>query len=186
MRKQTRMWLLLGTLSVCGWLAVLSLRRFEFRQVYQPAFDLDGNPERLGRKFEEAFIPVQNGQSINAWYFPVQDGAAVLRHPVFLVSHGNAGNIGDRLDLTQSLLEAGGSVLLFDYRGYGRSLGTPGEEGTYRDSQAAYRWLRAKGFATTNVISYGESLGGGVATELALRESVGGLVLQSAFTSIPD
>ena len=84
------------------------------------------------------------------------------------------------------LLATGVNVFVFDYRGYGRSQGRPSEEGTYRDAQAAYQWLRQKGFPGTNIIAFGESLGGGVAAELAVRETVGGLVLQSTFTSIPD
>ena len=76
--------------------------------------------------------------------------------------------------------------MVFDYRGYGRSGGKPDEEGTYVDAQAAYHWLRQRGFAAGNIIVFGESLGGAVAAELALREPVGGLVLQSTFTSIPD
>jgi fermentation-respiration switch protein FrsA (DUF1100 family) len=103
-----------------------------------------------------------------------------------LVCHGNAGNISHRLDTCIALLATGVNVFVFDYRGYGRSEGRPSEEGTYRDAQAAYQWLRQKGFPGTNIVAFGESLGGGVATELAVREPVGGLVLQSTFTSIPD
>ena len=103
-----------------------------------------------------------------------------------LFCHGNGGNISHRLDTCAALLATGVSVFVFDYRGYGRSAGRPGEEGTYRDAQAAYQWLRQKGFAGTNIMAFGESLGGGVAAELAVREPLGGLVLQSTFTSIPD
>lgn len=103
-----------------------------------------------------------------------------------LVCHGNAGNISGRLDLASLLLEAGAGVMLFDYRGYGCSEGRPGEENTYRDAQAVYHWLTAKGVPGRRIIAYGESLGGGVAAELALREQAGGLILQSSFTSIPD
>jgi len=76
-------------------------------------------------------------------------------------------------------------VLLLDYRGYGRSEGSLSEEGTYLDAQAAWQWLRQRGFAAQNIIALGESLGGAVATELARREALGGLILQSTFTSIP-
>ncbi len=103
-----------------------------------------------------------------------------------LVCHGNAGNIGHRLETGAALLATGVNVLLFDYRGYGRSQGQPSEEGTYRDAQAACEWLRQKGLAGTNIVAFGESLGGGVAAELAAREPIGGLVLESTFTSIPD
>jgi fermentation-respiration switch protein FrsA (DUF1100 family) len=173
-------------LGLCLGVVVLMLRIFEGRMVYYPARVLDAKPGQLGRPFEEVFIPVENGEQIHAWYFPAHPGQVQASDHAVLVCHGNAGNISHRLDLAQVLLEAGGSVLLFDYRGYGLSSGKPGEEGTYRDAQAAWRWLAQKGFAGTNIVAYGESLGGGVATELAVREPLGGLILQSTFTSIPD
>jgi uncharacterized protein len=77
-------------------------------------------------------------------------------------------------------------VFVFDYRGYGLSQGRPSEQGTYRDGEAAYQWLIAKGFAPEDVLVFGESLGGGVAAELASRLPVGGLILQSTFTCIAD
>jgi len=154
--------------------------------VYVPSRALDAKPGDLGRPFEEAFIPVENTDRIQAWYFPAHSGQVQARDRAVLVCHGNAGNISHRLDLARLLLEAGASVLLFDYRGYGMSSGEPGEEQTYRDAQAAWHWLAQKGFAGSNIVAYGESLGGGVATELAVRETVGGLILQSTFTSIPD
>ncbi len=163
---------------------------FEGRMVsfpkHFPKHVFHANPGQLGRPFEEVFIPVESGVQIHAWYFPAHSGQVQASDLVVLVCHGNGGNISHRLDLAQLLLEAGGSVLLFDYRGFGLSSGKPGEEGTCRDAQAAWRWLSQKGFAGTNIVAYGESLGGGVAAELAVREVLGGLILQSTFTSIPD
>jgi fermentation-respiration switch protein FrsA (DUF1100 family) len=78
------------------------------------------------------------------------------------------------------------NIFAIDYRGFGQSKGKPGEAGTYLDAQAAYQWLRQKKFAAKNIIAYGESLGGAIASELATREKLGGLILQSTFTSIPD
>ena len=79
------------------------------------------------------------------------------------------------------------SVLLFDYRGYGKSEGSPSEAGTYRDAEAAYQYLtQTKKFPPENIILYGESLGNGVALETALRHPPRGLILDSAFTSIAD
>lgn len=186
MNRRRRMIFLVATLVVCAALAVISLRRFEYRQVYYPSRTLEASPTALGRPCRDVFIPVEHGESINAWYFPMTKGRQESHGPVYLVCHGNAGNIGDRLALAGSLLGTGAGVLLFDYRGYGRSDGAPGEENTYRDAQAAYRWLRAGGVAASGIIVYGESLGGGVASELALREKIGGLILHSTFTSIPD
>ena len=88
--------------------------------------------------------------------------------------------------LYRVLLESGVDVFAFDFRGYGRSEGRPSEEGTYLDAQAAWHWLNQKGFSGRDILVYGESLGGGVASELCVREPTGGLILQSTFTSIPD
>ena len=164
----------------------LMLRWFEHRCVFQPSAALETEAGQLGRAAEDVYIPVDKSGRIEAWFFPADPGIAPPAGRVILVCHGNAGNISHRLDLCRLLLESGASVMVFDYRGYGRSPGRPGEEKTYRDAQAAYQWLRQKGFAATNITGYGESLGGGVAAELALREELGGLILQSTFTSVPD
>jgi uncharacterized protein len=125
-----------------------------------------------------------------------------------LFCHGNAGNISHRLDKVKRLLPLGVNVFLFDYRGYGQSDGRPSEQGTYRDGDAAYQWLvqklsfpRASGGnpamdpppetarddGKRKIILYGESLGGAVAAELAVRHpEAAGLILESAFTSTVD
>jgi fermentation-respiration switch protein FrsA (DUF1100 family) len=164
----------------------LMLRWLEHDLVFQPSSAMAAEAGALGRASEDVFIPVDKSGKIEAWYFPAGPPNAPPAGRVILVCHGNAGNISHRLELCRLLLETGASVLVFDYRGYGRSPGRPGEENTCRDAQAAYSWLRQKGFAAANIIVYGESLGGGVAAELALRERLGGLILQSAFTSVPD
>ncbi len=166
-------------------LIVLMLRWFEHSQVFHPSRRMDATGAELGRPFEDVFFKASDGVQLNGWFFPASTNSH-RRHLAVLVCHGNAGNISHRLDTCVALLSTGVNVLVFDYRGYGRSQGRPSEEGTYRDAQAVYAWLLQKGFAGTNIIAFGESLGGGVAAELAVREPVGGLVLQSTFTSIPD
>jgi uncharacterized protein len=172
-------------LLVACLLIVLMLRWFEHSQVYHPDRVLTATGAELSRSFEDVFFKAGDGVALNGWFFPASTNSH-RRHLAVLVCHGNAGNISDRLDTCAALLSTGVSVFVFDYRGYGRSQGRPSEEGTYRDAQAACRWLRQKGFSGSNIIAFGESLGGGVAAELAVREPVGGLVLQSTFTSIPD
>lgn len=172
-------------LPLLGILFFIMLRWFEHNQVYYPSRTLDANGSELNRAFEDVFFVASDGVKLNGWFYPAATNSPRASLAV-LVCHGNAGNISHRLGLCQSLLAAGVNVFLLDYRGYGRSEGRPSEEGTYRDAQAAYAWLRGKGFAGSNIVVYGESLGGGVAAELALREPVGGLILQSTFTSVPD
>ncbi len=169
-------------LLVGVWVMLRCLERF---LVYVPSAHLAATGGELGRRFEDIFITTSDGVRLDGWFFPAERESARSRL-VILLLHGNAGNISHRLDYYQAWLELGVNVLTVDYRGYGRSQSRPSEEGTYRDAQAAWQWLRQKGFAATNIIALGKSLGGGVAAELALREPLGGLVLQSTFTSIPE
>lgn len=160
-------------------------RWFEHNQVYQPSRNLDAAAADLGRPWEDVRFKTSDGVELNGWFFPVKSNTPQANF-VVLLCHGNGGNISHRLDVYEALLETGVNVFAFDYRGYGHSEGRPSEEGTYLDAQAAYAWLRQKGFAGKCILAYGESLGGGVASELCLRESTGGLILQSTFTSLPE
>jgi uncharacterized protein len=166
-------------------LIVLMLHWFEHSQVYHPARILSATGAELGRPFEDVWFQAPDGVALNGWFFPAATNSPRAATAV-LFCHGNGGNISHRLETCQGLLATGVSVFVFDFRGYGRSQGHPSEEGTYLDAQGAYQWLRAKGFAAKEILAYGESLGGGVASELAAREPTGGLILQSTFTSLPD
>lgn len=172
------------------WVVVLGvlyamLRWFEHSQIYHPDRQFEASPTELGQAFEEVRFQASDGVALHGWFFPANTNSP--RAPlVFLICHGNGGNVSHRLGLGGALLGTGAAVFVFDYRGYGQSEGRPGEEGTYRDAQAAHAWLRQKGFRGEHIIAYGESLGGGVVSELALRETLGGVVLQSTFTSMPE
>lgn len=179
-----RRWLknLLG-LALAPVLFVVWLRWFEQRSVYQPTRLLEATGGEIGFPKQDVWLEPDGGGRLHAWYYPGEKAAA---GEVFLLCHGNGGNISHRLDQYEVLLRLGAAVLAFDYRGYGQSGGSPGEEKTYQDAEAAWRWLREQGYPAERIIVLGESLGGGVAAELALRRTVGGLILQSSFTSVPD
>jgi uncharacterized protein len=163
----------------------LMLRWFEYHQVYHPSRNMENTGLELGRPREDLYFTTDDGVKLNAWFYPAPANHT-KRQEVFLLCHGNAGNISHRLTQYAALLELGVAVLAFDYRGYGRSEGRPSEAGTYADAQAAWRWLRDQGVPPSKIIVLGESLGGGIAAELARRETVGGLVLMSSFTSVAD
>ena len=105
-----------------------------------------------------------------------------------LFTHGNAGNITHRADTLRMLHDRHDlAVLTFDYRGYGRSEGTPSEKGLLQDARAARTWLAQRaGVSEQEVVLMGRSLGGGVAVDLAAKDGARGLVLISTFTSLPD
>ena len=161
------------------------LRKFEYSRVFRPEQDWEATADEVGRPFQDFFLTAPDGVRLSTWFFPADEDSP-RRDSVLLICHGNAGNISHRVQLCRVLLRTGASVMVFDYRGYGRSEGTASEEGTYLDAQAAYHWLRQQGYAPKNILLYGESLGGGIASELALREPVGGMVLHSTFTNIAE
>lgn len=123
-----------------------------------------------------------DGLSLLAWYRPALDpeGATLVYF------HGNAGHIGMRGAKVKPYLEAGYGVLLPSFRGYSGNPGRPSEEGLYRDARAALDYLEAAGVEAERIVLYGESLGSGVAVEMAARKPAAALVLEAPFTSIPD
>lgn len=159
-------------------------RWFEHNQVYFPFSSFQETGAALGRPWEDVSFEAADGTKLNGWFFPSDTNSPRARWAV-LLCHGNAGNISHRLEYYDLLLRLGVSVFAFDYRGYGRSRGSPSEEGTYQDAEAAYGWLRDRSFEPPAIIALGESLGGAVASELALRVPLGGVILVSTFTSIP-
>jgi fermentation-respiration switch protein FrsA (DUF1100 family) len=115
---------------------------------------------------------------LHGWWIPAPDSKLVTLH-----LHGNAGNITYRNLSARNIVAAGSSVLLLDYRGYGKSSGRPGEMGLYRDAEAAYDYLIAQGYESRQIVLHGESLGSAVAIHLATKRPCGGIVLEAPFTS---
>ena len=130
---------------------------------------------------EERDIATEDGLRLHAWYVPPRDGG-----PVLLWSHGNAGNIDSRRALLPALAARGLGVLAYDYRGYGRSEGSPSEAGVYLDATAAFDALVTRGTDPTTIVCFGESLGGAVSIEVATRRRCGAVVAVSTFTRLAD
>lgn len=155
-------------------------------QVHQPSVlgrELEATPSAIGLRWEDISITTADGVSLHGWYLPAQGRDS---HTV-LFFHGNAGNISQRLETLEVFHSLGLATLIIDYRGFGRSEGHPSEAGLYRDADAAWQYLvRERQLEPHNIIPFGRSLGAPVAAHLAAQRPVGGLVLESAFTSVPD
>lgn len=150
--------------------------------LYFPAKEIAATPLAIGLQYEELTLQTRDCMNISAWYIPAE-------HPrgFILLCHGNAGNIADGLPSIRLFHELGLGVVSFDYRGYGKSTGSPDEEGTYRDAEAAWDYLvKTLHVSPKKVILFGRSLGSAVAAELALRKEVGALIMESGFTSVPE
>lgn len=151
--------------------------------LYFPSRQIVRTPGDLGCKFDEVSLITEDGERLGGWWVPGRP--PIIGHMLFC--HGNGGNIGDRVGNAALLAAAGFDVLLFDYRGYGISTGSPDELGTYRDARAARATVLARrAIDPARVFYLGESLGGAVALRLAVDAPPRGLILQSTFTSIRD
>ena len=178
------MWQLLGVLAAgYGGLALL-LFVTQASLVFYPETgrEIVATPAQLGLPYEDLHLTTSDGISLHGWFIP-----AAQQRGTVLFLHGNAGNISHRLDSIQMFHRMGYSMLIFDYRGYANSGGKPSEQGTYRDAEAAWRYLtEQKQVPSCRIVLFGESMGGAIAAWLASREKPAALVIASGFTSVPD
>ncbi len=176
-------WFLLLALAYASMALLLYL--FQSRLLYSPAFPsraLETTPAQVGLSFEWVTLTTEDNVMIKGWYLPAPN-----RRGTLLFFHGNAGNISHRLESLKLLHSLGLAILIIDYRGYGHSQGHPTEAGTYLDAQAAWRYLTIqRQVAAREIIIFGRSLGGAIAAQLATQTQPGALIIESAFTSIPD
>jgi alpha-beta hydrolase superfamily lysophospholipase len=180
------MWQALSILAAAyGGLALL-VYIFQSRLVFYPGIEreISATPSQIGLPYEDIRLTTSDGISLHGWYIPAPQPRGTV-----LFLHGNAGNISHRLDSVQMFHRLGYSTLIFDYRGYGNSSGKPTEQGTYRDAEAAWRYLIDQlHIPSCRIVLFGESLGGAVAAWLAAtpRDKPAALVIASGFTSVPD
>lgn len=179
--------LLAATLLVSSGCSSLGLYvtpgQWERASIFQPDKFPAGEWQQTTVLVQDATFAAADGTQLHGWY---------VRHPQpkahALVLHGNAGNVTLMADTLRTLNQRHGlAVLALDYRGYGKSSGTPSEAGLLLDARAARRWLAEReGIAETDIVLLGQSLGGGVAVDLAAKDGCRGLVLASTFTSLPE
>lgn len=169
--------ILLGILLVA---LVLFARHFETKQIYYPEKNLVMTPSQLRLPYEEVTLVTKDRVKISGWFIPADKPLATM-----IFCHGNAGNNGDRVAGLMYFHKLGLNILIFDYRGFGKSEGKPSEKGTYLDALAAADYLKTrKDVDPEKIICYGESLGGAVAIDLATRIKPAGLIVVDTFTSV--
>jgi pimeloyl-ACP methyl ester carboxylesterase len=178
--------------------------------LYLPHINFEIKSKDKTIEHEEIGYQTVDGQWISAWYVPYvpvappaevdappQEAETLPAPPgpaipgkskgVILFCHGNSGNISQRIDSFRIFRQLGFSVFIFDYRGYGKSPGKPDEKGTYADAEGAWNWLvNERKVKPEEIIIFGRSLGGGIASYLASKHPPRALILESAFTSVPD
>jgi uncharacterized protein len=130
---------------------------------------------------EERVLDMPDGARLVGWY-----GRAAPGRPTVLYLHGNAGNLANRSERVRKYSARGLGIFMLSYRGYSGSTGRPTERANVADAKLAYAALRKDGIAPEDIILYGESLGSGVAVQVAAEKPVGGIVLDAPYTSIVD
>lgn len=172
--------------AAAGWL-LLSLYVYvmQERLVYLshlPGRAIEISPADFGFDHTDVTLETSDGVRLHGWYVDATNARATV-----LFLHGNAGNISNRLDSIAIFNSLGLDVLIIDYRGYGQSEGSTSEQGTYRDAEAAWRYLTGeRGIDPSRIVIFGRSLGGAIAAHLAATHEVGALIVESSFTSAAD
>jgi len=163
-------------------LFLIFVRYLESTSIFYPERTVAGTPQNLGLPFEDVAITTQDNVKLHGWLIKAPAARSTL-----IFFHGNAGNIGGRLGKIDLFHHMGLNVLIIDYRGYGNSEGHPTEQGIYDDATATYDYLLQRDdMQGQNVISYGASLGGAVAIDLAVQRTVSCVIVDSAFSSAAD
>lgn len=158
------------------------LYTFQGSLIYYPQRKLVATPKDYGLTYEPVSFTTRDGLALSGWYLP-----AAKQRGVVLFFHGNAGNISHRMISLQLFQKLGLSTFIFDYRGYGESEGKPTEVGTYHDAEAAWRYLvQTRKLDPSRIVFFGRSLGAAVATWLAQKHTPRAVIIESAFTGVPD
>ncbi len=166
---------------------------FERRNIYFPSERIEYTPEQIFLKYEDISFKTKDNCLLNGWFVPAgkKAGQTVpgLENPTLIFCHGNAGNIGDRIEFLRIFYNLGLNVFIFDYRGYGQSQGCPSEEGTYLDTCAAYDYICSRpDIDKGKIIVYGESLGAAMAIDLAVHKDINlkAVIIYGGFSSTKD
>ncbi len=168
------MWI--AVLIVATYLVVLALLWSQQERLIYPA------PKTIGPTtggFEEIAYPTDDGLTLSAGYRAAETGK-----PTIVYFHGNGADWVSSVVATDRLVPNGYGVLAAEYRGYRGNPGTPSEEGLYRDGRAAIAYLARQGVAEDEIVLIGNSIGSGVATQLAAEIAPRALVLISPFASL--
>ncbi|WP_325049856.1 alpha/beta hydrolase [Legionella septentrionalis] len=162
-------------------LSLLFLYLWQRHLIYLPARTKPHPQDFRAQDMHVVTLKTEDGLFLQSWYKP-----APRNNPTILYFHGNAGHIGYRMPLVRQFISAGFGVLLLEYRGYGGNAGTLSENNLYKDGRAGVKFLLQEKIPLSRIVFYGESLGSGVAVQMAVEYHVCALLLQSPFTSLSD
>ena len=182
MNKKKMIILSLISLIILAYLiAVIVLYAFQRNLLYHPV-ENNYQGDELTVNIEKVKIKTEDNINLTAWFHEKD----IKKYKTILYFHGNAGSLENRIHKINHFKDMNINFLLIAWRGFSGNEGKPSEEGLYKDAKSAVLWLKKKNFKEEDIILYGESLGTGVAVEVAQNKNYAGVILESPFTSMVD
>jgi len=157
---------------------------FQRNLLYHPTLDnyIQNQSETEPTEIEKIKITTKDNIDLIGWFY----NKDLNKFKTILFFHGNAGSLENRTYKLNHFKKLDVNFLIIAWRGFSGNKGKPNEKGLYEDAKSAVRWLEKKGVDKKNIVLYGESLGTGVAIEIAQHKNYAGIILESPFTSMVD
>jgi pimeloyl-ACP methyl ester carboxylesterase len=171
----------LALLAALAILAHFGTKAVQQRLLYFPDTRRTTPAEAELPNVAERELEMADGTRVLTWW-----GAAKPGRPTLLYFHGNGGSFVTRSERIRKYMAHGYGLVMMTYRGFGGSAGTPSEKANVADALEVYDAVRASGVSPSEIVVYGESLGTGVAVQVAAQREVGGVILDAPYTSIVD
>ncbi len=171
----------LGLLLALALLVHFGAQAIQQRLLYAPDTRRTSPAEAGLSNVDERELVMRDGTRILTWW-----GAAQPGRPTLLYFHGNGGSFVTRSERIRKYITHGYGVVMMTYRGFGGSTGSPNEKANVADAKEVYEAVRASGISANRIVLYGESLGSGIAVQVAAEKDVAGLILDAPYTSIVD
>ena len=180
-KKMNYIIIILLTFVFIYFFILISTYVFQRNLLYHPS-ENNYFGDQLKVEVEKIKIKTQDNIELLSWYH----NKNIDSYKTILFLHGNAGTLENRIHKINHFKDMNINFLLVSWRGFNGNKGKPTEKGLYEDARSAVAWLKSKGIKENNIVIYGESLGTGVATEIAQKKNFAGVILESPFTSMID
>ena len=180
MSKKIKMITIFFSIIILIYLSITAILYFSQRNLLYHPSENNYSGDQLTVTIDKVKITTEDNLELLAWYHEKD----IINFKTILYLHGNAGSLENRIHKINHFEDININFLLLSWRGFSGNKGQPTEQGLYIDAKAAIKWLKEKGIENQNIIIYGESLGTGIATEIAQNKNYAGVILESPFTSM--
>ena len=175
------LYLALSSFIIAYLVLLIFIYFYQRNLLYHPSENNYQN-DKVQFEYEEVYIDVEDKIKLKSWFI----NKDLNKFKTLLIFHGNAGDLSNRIYKLNELNKLKINILLISWRGFSGNEGSPTEQNLYKDAEAAIKWLNKMRINNDKIILYGESLGTGVAIEMAKKYIFNSIILESPFTSIEN